>query len=75
MHPIVSLLGFLPYSKYLSWSPLLHGVLPLGHFRGKESYDALRDPKSCQPGLGQVARARQCCIYQVWETHLPIAKQ
>lgn len=50
---VMSLLGFLPYSKCLSWSRLLRGVLPPGHFRGRESYDAIRDPESCQPDLGQ----------------------
>lgn len=51
---VMSFLGFLPPSKCLSWSHFLHGVLPPGHFRRKESYDAIRDPESCQPGLGQV---------------------
>lgn len=32
---IMPLLGFLPHSKCLSWSRFLHGVLPPGHFRGK----------------------------------------
>lgn len=49
---VMSLLGFLLHSKCLSWGRFLHSVLPPGHFRGKESYDAVRDPESCHLGLG-----------------------